>query len=304
LVEEVNLNPLPAAAASDAAVSTPGACEAACTARVVLLGASNLTRGISTVAALSQAKLGRRIELFAALGHGRSFGLTSRFVVRTLPGILQSGIWRSLEERPAVRTFALVTDVGNDLLYGVPPERTVEWVAECLDRLAAHGARTILTLPPTCNLVGLSRARYYFFRTVLFPTCRITYDAMVRRAAALDEHLRRLGAKRRLPTPEPQPQWYGLDPIHIKLRNWHEAWMTLLSPWSDESDDGAADAAARAAVPDPAAAGGTAEDARPSLSRWLYLRSLAPQRRTLFGREQTRAQPAGKLHGGATVWFY
>ncbi|MBI1901501.1 MAG: hypothetical protein HYS13_10385 [Planctomycetia bacterium] len=278
----MNAHPSPAVEAAPTSARSLGGDDTACTARVVLLGASNLTRGISTVAALSQATLGRRLEIFAALGHGRSFGLTSRLLVRGLPGILQSGLWKALDERPAARTFALVTDVGNDLLYGVPPERTIEWVAECLDRLAGHNARTVLTLPPTCNLVGLSKARYYFFRTVFFPSCRIPYEEMVRRAATLDAGLRRLGAERSLPTPEPRAEWYGLDPIHIKLRKWRSAWGALLSLWSDEA----------------------APSAGPSLRRWLYLRWLAPERRTIFGRERTRPQPAGKLQGGGTVWFY
>ena len=93
--------------------------------RVVALGASNLTRGFQTVVATSRAEWGPNVEVLAALGHGRSYGVPSRLVVRTLPGILESGLWHGLESRPEVATRGLVTDVGNDILYGSSAEQTL-----------------------------------------------------------------------------------------------------------------------------------------------------------------------------------
>src|SRR5947207_14876376 len=86
--------------------------------RVVALGASNLTRGLRIVVSTARQTWGPDIEIFGALGHGRSYGADSRVFVRRLPGILQSGLWRDLAARPPVPTRALVTDVGNDILYG------------------------------------------------------------------------------------------------------------------------------------------------------------------------------------------
>jgi hypothetical protein len=88
--------------------------------RIVALGASNLTRGFQTVVATARSMAGPRAEVVAALGHGRSYGMASRLMVRTLPGILQSGLWHQLEVLPPAPTRALVTDVGNDVLYGMP----------------------------------------------------------------------------------------------------------------------------------------------------------------------------------------
>ena len=92
-------------------------------ARVVAIGASNLTRGFQTVVATARTAWGPDVQVVAALGHGRSYGADSAFLFRRLPGILQSGIWQQLESTPAVPTKALVTDVGNDIVYGFPPER-------------------------------------------------------------------------------------------------------------------------------------------------------------------------------------
>ena len=113
--------------------------------RVVALGASNLTRGLQTVVASARGAWGPEVEIVAALGHGRSYGADSHFVVRTLPGILQSGLWRKLETAAPVPTRALVTDVGNDILYGYPVEQVLEWVDEALGRLRLHTDDIVVT---------------------------------------------------------------------------------------------------------------------------------------------------------------
>src|SRR5262245_61538357 len=87
-----------------AAVRTP-------TCRIVLLGASNLTRGISTAVETAGTLLGRPLEVLAAFGHGRSYGMSNCVLGRSLPGIVECGLWRSLAALPPAPTSALVTDI-------------------------------------------------------------------------------------------------------------------------------------------------------------------------------------------------
>src|SRR5262245_25860690 len=96
--------------------------------RIVALGASNLTRGLHTVVSTARAAWGPDVEVLGALGHGRSYGVESRLVIRTLPGILQSGLWSTLSSLPPATTRGLVTDVGNDILYEFPVPTVLGWV--------------------------------------------------------------------------------------------------------------------------------------------------------------------------------
>ena len=111
--------------------------------RVVLIGASNLARGISTIVETAQLGWGEPVEILAALGHGRSFGQESSIFTRKISGIIQCGLWSALASAPARPTTALVTDIGNDILYGTSVNVIVGWVATCFDRLSEAGARTI-----------------------------------------------------------------------------------------------------------------------------------------------------------------
>ena len=109
-------------------------------ARVVALGASNLTRGLPIVVSAARAGGGPDVEVLAALGLGRSYGMESRVLARTLPGILDSGLWKALAQRPRVPTRELVTDVGNDIVCGASPPRILQWVEESLVRLRRSGS--------------------------------------------------------------------------------------------------------------------------------------------------------------------
>jgi len=263
---------------SHAAATAPPA------SRVVLLGASNLTRGISTVVELSRTLLPGPLEILAALGHGRSYGQYSRVLGRRLTGIADCGLWSALAAREPLPTAALITDIGNDLLYRAPVPLILSWVEHCLRRLEEAGARIVLTLPPVCNLHDLPHWRFLLFRTIFFPRRPLTLSEIVREAFALEEGVAELGVRHGATLVRQRTEWYGLDPIHIHWRRWELAWREILSHWSQ---------------PEPAST-----TIQSSALRWIYLRSLAPERRWWCGVEQNCPQPAGRLPDGTTVALY
>lgn len=252
--------------------------------RVVLLGASNLTKSIGAVLATAQGIWGQRLEVLAALGHGRSYGRDSQVFGRQLPGILDCGIWRHLNAVPRAETAALVTDIGNDLLYEEPVERISQWVDACLDRLAAIRARTVVTLLPIENIERISGRRYKFFRTIFFPRSRVSLDEMSARARALNRHVEQAARERGFSIVAHRQAWYGVDPIHIRWTQRGRAWTEILSPWSAPEIVGA--------------------PSRRSLVRTLYLRSRRPEFQRFFGIEQRGAQPSARLQDGTTVAIY
>ncbi len=147
--------------------------------RIIALGASNLTRGFHAIVSAARSAWGSEIQVIAALGHGRSYGVSSRVAVRTLPGILQSGLWRMLESLPQVPTRALVTDVGNDILYGYPAEQILGWIDQVLFRLQRTTSDIILAGLPLASMQRLSPAKFLIFRSILFPCCRIVAERSV-----------------------------------------------------------------------------------------------------------------------------
>jgi hypothetical protein len=248
--------------------------------RVVALGASNLTRGFQTVVSAARAAWGPKVEILAALGHGRSYGAHSQVAFRRLPGILESGLWSELEARPPVTTRGLVTDVGNDIAYGYSVEQTLGWVEEALRRLSRVTRHIVVTDMPLASLRRLSKLKFLAFRSVIVPSCRLSLPTVVERAERVNEGLEKLAAASGCRLLRLDPSWYGFDPIHVRPSRWREAWHRILG------------------VPTALTANGRS---RVEAAR-LYL--LPPERRWLFGVEQLTTQSGVALRSGGRVWLY
>jgi hypothetical protein len=248
--------------------------------RVVLIGASNMTRGLAVLIETCRRAWGDPIDIVAALGHGRSYGMASNVLGRGLPSVLECGLWRALDDAPAAPTLAVVGDVGNDILYGAPVPRILEWVEETIVRLQARGVRTILTsLPPPALTLG--RAHFLVFRTLFFPARRLRFEPMRASVPALDEGLRALARSRNTLFVELRPEWYRFDPIHIRPRRCREAWAEVLR-------------AAGPVVPCP----------RVGILRGLGTYRMLPERQWMFGREMRRRQPCRRLPTGTTISLF
>lgn len=249
-------------------------------ARIVALGASNLTRGFRTIVSTARSVWGPDVEILAAFGHGRSYGAPSQFLFRTLPGILKSGLWTELERRPPMMTRALVTDVGNDILYGFSVERTLGWVEEVLRRLRRVTQDIVLTGLPLAAVYRLSRIKFLVFRSMLVPSCRLTLAQVVENAERVNEGLLRLSQMYGAKFVHLHPAWYGFDPIHVRPSCWRTAWQEILG----ESVPGSREV--------------------PSMVESVRLYLMRPERRSIFGIEQVTPQSGVALRPGGQVWLY
>ncbi len=254
------------------------------TPRVVLLGASNLTRGLAGAVLAARRRLEvERLEVLAALGHGRSYGQSSRVLWRALPPIVDCGLWRRLAQESGSPTWALVTDIGNDIGYGSSPEEVVSWVELCLQRLTPAVEQVVISGLPLSGLESLGRGRFSVLRTLLFPGSQLTYDQALSRSADLERQLAQLAEHWGAALVQPDPHWYGLDPLHFKVGARPEVWATMLAPWS----------ASRSIEPQSAALG----------DRFQAWRATAAERQ-VFGRTKLTHQPCGRLSCGSSLMLY
>lgn len=259
------------------------------TERVVLLGASNLTRGFATALGVLRHRRCEPLDVLAALGNGRSYGIYARLLGRGLTGILDCGLWSALDGRPALPLTALVTDIGNDVMYGVPVPQILAWVEECLVRLQKRGAEIVVTGLPTTNLPRLGARRFLLLRTVLFPGNRDTLADVTRRSRAVDAGVRKLAARYGTTFVEPPTHWYGFDPIHIRRLHWSTAWQTILAGLDPRASTG----------PTP-----TGQPPRVSFWNSLETQFWIPEERFFLGLAQRRRQPCKTLADGTRISIY
>jgi hypothetical protein len=254
--------------------------------RVVLLGASNIALSFPQIVRRLAGGLPGPLAIFAAFGHGRSYCTWSRVLFRRLPAIDRCGLWADLERATAeqpTRTVALLTDIGNDLIYGSASEVLERHLAGCLSRLAPHRPELVITRLPLASIERLSALRYHSTRFLFFPKTRVSWPAMLQRARETERVLSELANRFSARLIDQPLAWYGFDPIHIRQRRRAHAWQTIFSGWPSYDSNG-------------------------PLPRWspremLRLRLAAPAERVLFGRQQLKAQPT-LVSNGVTLHLY
>ncbi len=253
---------------------------------MVLLGASNLTRGISTVIETSQRILGGPLDVMAALGHGRSYGMPSSVLGRGLPGILGSRLWDDLADRDPLPTYGLITDIGNDILYGSSATELLSWIGECVERLTAHASRIVITELPMASIESVGPLRFGLLRQILFPNSPLTLDLAKRHSETVHSAIEGYRTWPNVAIAGQAQTWYGLDPIHIRRAQFKIAWPLILNHWR----------CGELELPPV--------EPRGSLLRWTYLRTRVPDQRSLFGFMQRRVQPCGQLSDGTFISLY
>lgn len=247
--------------------------------RVVALGASNLTRALYTVVSTARSAWTPDIELVAALGLGRSYGVKSSVFGRSVPGILESGLWAQLDAMPPAPAVGLITDVGNDIMYNIEVPQILEWIRESVRRLEQHTTSIIISGLPVEGDRRISDWQYRWLRYALVPSCRLSHDELQRRATLVNAGLREIAAERGHRFVELDSAWYGFDPIHIRYPYWRDAWSKILGVPRDLGR-------------------------RRSVAEAIGLHLRRPEREWVFGIQIRHAQPGAPLRGGGRVWLF
>jgi hypothetical protein len=209
----------------------------------------------------------------------------SRVLYRELPGIVDCGLWSAIaasSKKPS-ETLGLITDVGNDLLYGADVSQIAEWVEACVARMKNNGADVVLTALPIDCVDRLGPWRYYPIRKLLFPRCRTSLEKTRRRAHELNDLVLALARRHGARVVELPGELYGLDPIHFRHTRRSEAWRRILCGWSNFPPE------TPTHLVSPAA--------------WFRLSQIQPQLRHVFGRERHTSQPVFE-RGRVSVSLY
>lgn len=251
--------------------------------RFVLLGASNARLGLTRVLNYARLLSGGPVELMAAVGLGRSYGIETSVMGRRLEGVRHCGLFAAARARPPAPTYALVTDIGNDLLYGQTVAQTLAWVDACVQELRGLDARVTVTGLPVRNLPALGRLRYVFFRSVFFPDLNMPLQVVSERARALDEKISQNFCGRDVTCVALQPQWYGVDPIHFRTTRAASAWRVLMQHAVGHS---------------------AGVDAPRGFTSRISVALARPEKYSVFRRAVVSRQPCRQWRDGSSLWLY
>jgi hypothetical protein len=234
---------------------------------------------------LIQDRCGGPSDVLVAAGHGRSYGRYSQVLIRGLPGIISCGLWSHLDSGSKPSTYALLTDIGNDIAYGYTPDQILEWVNWCVHRLQGQAAHIVVTNVPVASIESLSETHYRLIRTLFFPFSRLSRREAIQRTRLVHLGLRDMASEYSLQLFEQEPIWFGPDVIHIHYRKRKELFRHIVErlPVTSDARDSTMKQALRHAT-------------------WTKRPQFAC--RTVLGQERHCQQPSGQLTDGTSVYLY
>ncbi|MDV6343965.1 hypothetical protein [Nitrosomonas sp. Is37] len=253
--------------------------------RIILLGASNLTLSLPLVIQQIQHHCGGPSEVLVAAGHGRSYGQSSQVLIRELPSIIASGLWTELDAGEARPTYAFLTDIGNDILYGYLPHQILQWVTWCVEQLQKQSAYIVMTNLPIVSIESLSEWRYQLFRNLFYPSCQLSRNEAVERAKAVHQDLIELAAHKQFVLCEQKPEWMSADGIHYAYWKRHTLYQHICTHFCATRDQS-----------------GFAADKQSFSQHWQQRPRFAYKK--VLGKEKHCLQPSGLLTDKTIVSLY
>ena len=196
---------------------------------LVLLGASNLSLGWFALARHMKACLHPRpMELMVATGPGRAYRASGGLLNVVYPPIQSSEIFEAARRKSesGYRVIALVTDIGNDIMYGVSAEQLIETMRQVFGKLRSIHADVFYTTLPAAFEKGIHPVRFYILRTLLLPSSRVSYDEATAAIIQVNKFLREAASKESHLIPD-LDRFLGFDEIHYGWLRAQHAWSHI-----------------------------------------------------------------------------
>ena len=195
----------------------------------LLLGASNLARGYSM---LTQhlSKCREKTEFLNALGPGRGFCTRGGMLNFTYSPILASRVIESAEKQSkhALCTAVLITDIGNDLMYGVSAETLIASLDEVIDRMLGWNANIFLTKIHVKLKKNLGSTTFLLLRFLFYPGSKVTFEEAGLFVIKVNRYLEEKSRiNERVHLIKGMETFAGLDKIHFSILKAHLAWSKV-----------------------------------------------------------------------------
>ena len=195
----------------------------------LLMGASNLARGYSMLTRHISSCFGKdKTEFLNALGPGRGFCARGGMFNFTYPPIQDCRILEVAEKKPCDTRAVLITDIGNDLMYGVSADTLIESLDQLIDRALHWDAEIFLTSIHVNLKKDVSQTTFFILKSFFYPGSSITYEETDLFIIKVNSYLEeKAGQNERVHLISGMESFAGADKIHYSLLQTHSAWEKI-----------------------------------------------------------------------------
>ncbi len=192
----------------------------------ILLGASNLARAsYGLMNCLTRCLSPRPVEFLHALGPGRAYITEGGILSAVYPPILNCGILNVAKDKSKSKRMivALVTDIGNDIMYGVSAEKIILGLKTLFNTMEEIGASVLTTTIPVDLEQDVGKFYFLILRRIFFRKSRVEYHEAASAVRTINQFIKESENEKITVLKEMGP-FCGVEKIHYRLSTSHRAW--------------------------------------------------------------------------------
>ena len=195
----------------------------------ILLGASNLARCFDGLKNCIKRCLSPRPTNFIhAMGPGRGYVIRGGILNATYLPIISCGIFEAIQDirKPNQKVIALITDIGNDIMYGVPPDKIIGGLQYIFDALGEFETNIYITSIPVDLKNDISEFYFRILRKIFFPKSATKYSQTLKTIEDINKFIHH-SSNKNITVISDMLQFCGVDKIHYSLLKSSAAWSYI-----------------------------------------------------------------------------
>ena len=195
----------------------------------IFLGASNLARSFYGLKrCITRCLFPRPVSFIHAMGPGRGYISQGGIFNAIYSPILYCDILKAAYNRRKInqQVVALITDIGNDIMYGVPVEEIIGGLQSLFDTLTGFEASIFVTSIPVDLKKDIGGFYFRILRRVFFPNSPVEHYQVSEAIEIINKFIIQ-SLNKNITAINEMKQFCGIDKIHYSLFKSRLAWSHI-----------------------------------------------------------------------------
>ena len=196
----------------------------------IFLGASNLARSFHGLKyCIERCIFPRPASFVHAMGPGRGYVSRGGILNAVYSPILNCGILEAVRNKKIKdqSVVALITDIGNDIMYGVSSEKIINGLQYLLNALGEFKTNIFITSIPVDLENDISELHFHIIRQIYFPKSPVKYSQASNNIKAINKFILQ-SSNKKITVINDMKQFCGIDKIHYSILKSQSAWSHVV----------------------------------------------------------------------------
>ena len=195
----------------------------------IFLGASNLARSFYGLKrCIGRCIFPRPASFMHAMGPGRGYVSRGGILNAIYSPILNCGIFEAVRNKRIKnqQVVALITDIGNDIMYDVSPEKIIGGLQYIFNALDGFETNIFITPIPIDLENDISEFHFQIIRQVYFPKSPVKHSQASNNIKAINKFILQ-SSNKKITVINDMKQFCGIDKIHYSILKSQSAWSHI-----------------------------------------------------------------------------